>query len=144
MIRYLIFILFLFLFVLPHCAQKSRVPAGQFSLTVETSGEVYSEEGGGNSQIDLFGNCLPGQSIVYIEIEGKMMAANCRRGRYILSVNLPKSFLKTAKGLGRSPSSTVLGKRVSVFHRGKKDSKITSYLEIYPFKKEAVFVEKNN
>lgn len=140
MIRYFI----VFLFLLPHCSHKSRVPTGQFSLTVETSGEVYSEEGGGNSQIDLFGNCLPRQSIVYIEMEGKMMAANCRKGRYILSVNLPKSFLKKSKRLGRSPSSTNLAKRISVFHRDKKGSKITSYIAIDPVKKEAVFIEKNN
>lgn len=139
MVRYFI----LFLFFLPHCSHKARVPAGEFSLTVETSGEVYSEEGGGNSQIDLFGNCLPRQSVIYIEIEGKMMAANCRRGRYILSVNLPKSFLKKSKRLlKRTPSSVGLTKRVSVFHRGRKGSKITSYLAIDPVRKEAVFIKK--
>ena len=141
MSHYLIYLI-PFLFFLSHCTHnQSRVPAGQFSLTVETSGDVYSEEGGENSQIDLFGNCLPGQAVVYIEVGRKMMAANCRKGRYILSVNLPKSFLKRSKRARRSPSS--LGKltRISVFHRGKKDSRVTSYLTIDPVKKEASLQE---
>ncbi len=137
----------LVIFFMANCSlnKTDRLPAGHFSsVTVETSGDIYSEEGGANSQVDFFGNCLPGQSIIYIQIEGKMKAANCRKGHYTISVNLPKSFFKTSgKKGGRYPASAKqLTKKISVFHRGGKGSKVTSYLSIDPLKKEAVLTNK--
>ena len=142
-----LFVVFLFSVVVG-CSfnRANRVPAGFSSVTVETSGDVYSEEGGANSQIDLFGNCLPGHSVIYIEVDGKITAANCRRGHYTLSLNLPRSFFRGArKGRRRGPSSKEqVTKRISVFHRGQRNSKVTSYLSVDPSRKQAIIGKGEN
>lgn len=145
MLRFFVFVVFL-LFVVIGCGlnKVNRVPAGFSTVTVETSGEIYSEEGGVNSQIDLFGNCLPGQMVVYIEVDGKITAASCRRGHYTLSLNLPRSFFKRT-GKRRNPSSEKqVTKQISVFHRGHRDSGVISYLSVDPLKKRAVIEKGKN
>lgn len=106
-------------------------------VTIETSGDLYYEEGGNNIQMDLFGNCSPGQSVIYIEIDRKKSATSCKNGRYRYSMNLPKTFFnkKYSKKM-RYPSSKYVMKEVSAFHLGHKKLKATSYILIDRKRKE--------
>lgn len=105
-------------------------------VTIETSGDLYYEENGNNIQMDLFGNCSPGQERVYIEIEKTRSVAPCQGGRYRYSLNLPPSFFGS-NSKARNPSSKkYVMKELSVFHYGHKKLKATSYILIDVRKKE--------
>lgn len=107
------------------------------AVTIETSGDLYYEEGsGGNVQMDLFGNCAPGQSLVYVEIDKKKAATKCQQGRYRYSMNLPKSFFKHRSKSGRTPSSKYVMKEISAYHSGHQKLKATSYILIDRKRKE--------
>ena len=106
-------------------------------VSIETSGDLYYEEGGSNVQMDLFGNCAPGQSVIYIEVDKKKSATSCKQGRYRYSMNLPKTFFnkKYSKKM-RNPSSKYVMKEVSAYHQGHKKLSATSYILIDRKRKE--------
>lgn len=106
------------------------------AVTIETSGDLYYEEGGTNIQMDLFGNCAPGRNIIYIEIDKKKSATQCKQGRYRFSMNLPKSFFTKMFGKQRTPSSKYVMKEVHAYHGGHKKLEATSYILIDRKKKE--------
>lgn len=133
-----IYVLILLAFV--GCSSTSEVQekAPQYSkkhpvVTIETSGDLYYEEGGHNVQMDLFGNCATGRSVIYVEIDKKKSATNCQNGRYRFSMNLPKSFFSKKS---RKPSSKYVMKQVSAYHDGHKKLSATSYILIDRKKKE--------
>ena len=133
------FILFLCFFMLGCNLNKTKKTGENYKLvTVETSGELYMEEGGDNVQIDLFGSCVPGQSVIYIHFDEKTKGVLCHNGRYRYSMNLSKSFLRVRRVKGnRSPSSKYVTKKVSVFHQGEgKQPHATSYILIDVKKRE--------
>ncbi len=105
-------------------------------VTIETSGDLYYEEGGGNVQMDLFGNCAPGQSVIYLEVDKKAALSPCKDGRYRFSMNLPATFFSSKNGKMRSPSSKYVMKEVSAYHKGHKKLSATSYILINRKKKE--------
>ena len=105
-------------------------------VTIETSGDLYYEEGGANIQMDLFGNCSPGQSTISITIDNKKSVTACKNGRYRYSMNLPKTFFKKEFGKMRTPSSKYVMKEVSAYHGKHKKLKATSYILIDRKKKE--------
>ena len=106
-------------------------------VTIETSGDLYyEEEGGRNIQMDLFGNCAPGKRVIYIEIDAKKSVAQCKKGRYRYSMNLPETFFKKKYGKMRSPSSKYVMKQVSAYHEGHKKLSATSYILIDRKRKE--------
>jgi hypothetical protein len=106
------------------------------AVTIETSGDLYYEEGGNNIQMDLFGNCAPGKSVIYIEVDAKKSVAQCQKGRYRYSLNLPKTFFQKEFGKMRNPSSKYVMKEVSAYHSGHKKLNATSYILIDRKKKE--------
>lgn len=130
--------------VLAGCASEdsvSKKPAEFLkknpAVTIETSGDLYYEDGvGGNVQMDLFGNCAPGQDVIYIEIDEKKSVTKCKNGRYRYSMNLPKTFFNKKYGKSRTPSSKYLMKEVSAYHSGHKKLRATSYILIDRKKKE--------
>ena len=105
-------------------------------VTIETSGDLYYEEGGNNVQMDLFGNCAPGKNVIYIEIDGKKQATQCNKGRYRFSMNLPKTFFTKKYGKTRTPSSKYVMKEITAFHGGHKKLGATSYILIDRKRKE--------
>lgn len=106
------------------------------AVTIETSGDLYYEEGGKNIQMDLFGNCAPGQKLIYIEIDKKRAATQCTKGRYRYSMNLPKTFFDENYSQARSPSSKYAMKEISAYHGGHKKLSATSYVLIDRKKRE--------
>lgn len=105
-------------------------------VTIETSGDLYYEDGGNNIQMDLFGNCSPGQSVIYIEVDQKKSVTKCQKGRYRYSLNLPKSFFKQNLKKLRGLSSKYAMKEVSAYHAGHKKLNATSYILIDRKKRE--------
>lgn len=105
-------------------------------VTIETSGDLYYEEGGQNIQMDLFGNCAPGKKVIYVEIDRKKSVTQCEKGRYRFSMNLPKTFFKKGYGEVRTPSSKYVMKEVTAYHSGHKKMSATSYILIDRTKKE--------
>ena len=105
--------------------------------TIETSGDLYYEEGGDNIQMDLFGNCSPGQRIIYILVDKAKAATPCKKGRYRYSMNLPQSFFSESfRSDSRAPSSKYFMKEISAYHEGHKKLKATSYILIDRKRKE--------
>jgi hypothetical protein len=100
------------------------------TVTIETSGDLYHEEGGGNIQMDLFGNCAPKQTLVYIEVDKKKVAAPCSKGRYRYSLNLPESFFERPNQSKRLPSSQYVMKEINAYHGEHKKLKATSFILI--------------
>jgi hypothetical protein len=105
-------------------------------VTIETSGDLYYEENGQNIQMDLFGNCAPGQSVIYVEIDMKKSVTQCRKGRYRYSMNLPDTFFQTKYGRARGPSGNYVMKSVKAYHEGHKKLNATSYILIDRRKRE--------
>ncbi len=105
-------------------------------VTIETSGDLYYEEGGENVQMDLFGNCAPGRKVIYVEIDRKKSVANCKKGRYRFSMNLPKTFFGKKYGKVRGPSANYVMKSVKAFHEGHEELNATSYILIDRKRKE--------
>ncbi len=105
-------------------------------VSIETSGDLYYEEGGRNVQMDLFGNCAPGQTVIYIEIDRKKSVAKCKKGRYRYSMNLPKTFFQGKYGKARGPSNNYVMKAVKAYHDGFKKMNATSYILIDRKRKE--------
>lgn len=106
-------------------------------VTIETSGDLYFEENGKNIQMDLFGNCSPGKSQVYISIDRNTSISRCKDGRYRYSMNLPESFFESKENSEfRTPSSKYLMKEISVYHQGHKNLRATSYILIDRKRKE--------
>ncbi len=139
--RYLYPILSLALFA--GCATSSTVPPSPQegsqkhpAVTIETSGDLYHEEGGNNIQMDFFGNCAPGQSIVFVEVDNKKSAAPCKKGRYRYSLNLPPTFFSKGEPDKRLPSSQYAMKQIMAYHDGHKKLKATSYILIDRKRKE--------
>ncbi len=116
-------------------AQRAEVNEKYPVVSIETSGDLYFEDGGSNIQMDLFGNCAPGQKVIYVEVDQKKMATDCNKGRYRYSLNLPKTFFEN-RLKGRSPSSKYVTKEVSAYHDGYKKLRATSYILIDKTKKE--------
>jgi hypothetical protein len=104
-------------------------------VTIETSGDLYYEENGSNVQMDLFGNCSPGQTIILIEVDKKKSPTQCKKGRYRYSLNLPQSFFGDSTK-GRAPSSKYIMKQISAYHDGHENLSATSYILIDRSKKE--------
>ncbi|MCB0379370.1 MAG: hypothetical protein KDD33_12825 [Bdellovibrionales bacterium] len=105
-------------------------------VTIETSGDLYFEEGGSNIQMDFFGSCAPGKDMIYIEVDNKQAATQCKNGRYRYSMNLPKSFFKKILKDKRSPSSQYALKEIKAYHGNHKKLNATSYILIDRKKKE--------
>lgn len=106
-------------------------------VTIETSGDLYYEEGGNNIQMDFFGNCSPGQSVIYIEIDKKKAATPCKDNRYRYAMNLPKTFFDTKHAIKtRHPSTNYVVKEISAYHMGHKKLSATSYILIDRKRKE--------
>ncbi len=110
-------------------AERAEVNEKYPVVSIETSGDLYFEEGGSNIQMDLFGNCAPGQKVIYVQVDQKKQATNCKKGRYRYSMNLPKSFFDSGRD-GRTPSSKYVMKEVMAYHHGHKKLKATSYILI--------------
>ncbi len=137
------FLVFLNLLVLVGCASEDSnlQPPTEVSkkypvVTIETSGDLYFEEGGKNIQMDLFGNCSPGQTVIYIEIDKKKSVTKCKKGRYRYSMNLPKTFFDQKYGKMRTPSSKYIMKEVNAYHGEHRKLKATSYILIDRKKRE--------
>ncbi len=105
-------------------------------VTIETSGDLYYEENGKNVQMDLFGNCAPGQKVIYVEIDRKKSVTKCQNGRYRYSMNLPKTFFKTTYGKARGPSNNYVMKAVKAYHADHEKLNATSYILIDRKKRE--------
>ena len=117
--------------------QATSTPQKFPVVTIETSGDLYFEDGGGNIQMDLFGKCATGKNMIYVEVDGKKAATPCKKGRYRFSMNLPQSFFKgLKKKKGRSPSSKYVMKEISAYHHKHKKLSATSYILIDRKKKE--------
>lgn len=106
-------------------------------VTIETSGDLYYEDGGTNVQMDFFGNCSPGQNVIYVEIDKKKAATPCKDGRYRYAMNLPKTFFKLENAVKtRHPSTNYVVKEISAYHLGHKKLSATSYILIDRKRKE--------
>ena len=99
-------------------------------VSVETSGDLYYEEGGDNIQMDLFGNCAEGYSAITVKVDGRARAAQCKEGRYRYSLNLPEEFFQVSSSNLRVPNSDYVMKEVLVYHLDHKDLGATSYILI--------------
>lgn len=123
--------------LISQCATAPQAPSAetQFlkanpAVTIETSGDLYFEEQGQNVQMDFFGNCAPGQSMIYIEVDKKKSVAPCEKGRYRHSMNLPESFFEQKSSTQRSPSSSYSMKEVSAYHENHSKLSATSFILI--------------
>ena len=106
------------------------------TVTIETSGDLYYEEGGGpNIQMDLFGSCAHGQSQIVVKVSNMKKIINCEEGRYRYSLNLSPQFFSENQA-SRMPSSKYVMKEVTAFHEGHEKLKATSYILIDRHKKE--------
>ncbi len=132
-------ILFLALFaaLMSHCSSSPQKEATDALfvknnpvVTIETSGDFYHEPNGQNVQMDFFGNCSPGQSLIYIEVDKKKSATQCEGGRYRYSMNLPNSFFEQTTKNGRTPSSNYAMKEIYAYHDKHKKLSATSFILI--------------
>ncbi len=98
-------------------------------VTIETSGDFYHEPNGDNIQMDFFGNCSIGQTVIYIEVDKKKSATECEKGRYRYSMNLPKTFFESGSA-NRNPSSQYAMKEIYAYHDKHKKLSATSYILI--------------